>query len=304
MRLGTTQELGRVAAFGTSLLLAACSQGIAFSSNELVAEIPYLSGEWVRNSLTFEDPASGPGPLRNLNRRPDGTSGVALVGDYNNPILRPAAAERVRALGEISLSGNSFPDPENQCWPWQVPNIFRHMQIQVLQEPDQVVILYNRDHQVRRVRLNDVHPTNVVPSWFGDSIGHYEGDTLVIDTVGVKVGHLSMIDWLGTPFSESMRVVERYRLIDYETAKSAVEEHERRNGQIPPNLSYPDLAYMGEGLQMEFTVEDPNTFTTPWSSVVTFRRAGSPWTEFVCAENLREVDGSVRQVPRADTPDF
>ena len=60
--------------------------------------------------------------------------------------------------------------------------------MQMLQQPDQITILYSNDHEVRQVRMNQPHPVGVRPSWYGDSIGHYEGDTLVIDTVGVKVG--------------------------------------------------------------------------------------------------------------------
>jgi hypothetical protein len=69
--------------------------------------------------------------------------------------------------------------------------------------------------------MNQPHPAKVVPSAHGDSVGHYEGDTLVIDTVGVKVGPYTMIDRLGTPYTEALHVVERYRLIDYEAAVEA-----------------------------------------------------------------------------------
>ena len=50
--------------------------------------------------------------------------------------------------------------------------------------------------------MNQPHPTQVTPSWYGDSVGHYEGDTLVIDTVGVKIGPFSMVDMYGTPYTE------------------------------------------------------------------------------------------------------
>ena len=53
-------------------------------------------------------------------------------------------------------------------------------------------------------------------SWYGDSVGHYEGDTLVIDTVGIKIGPFAMVDMYGTPYSEALHVVERYQLLDYE----------------------------------------------------------------------------------------
>jgi hypothetical protein len=270
------------------------------------APLPGIGGFWARNSLEFEPPASGPGPLTNLNRRPDGTPGGAKVGDYSSPILKPAAAARVKALGETMLGGTVFPDPENQCMPWQVPNILRHMEIAILQEPDQVTLLYLQNHQVRRVRMNASHPASVKPSWFGDSVGRYEGDTLVVDTIGIKVMPLSMIDWYGTPFGESLHVVERYRLVGYETAKAAVEEHEKKNGRVPPEATgiFHDPAYTGQGLQLEFTVEDPAAFATPWSASVTYRRAGNSWNEDVCAENLRESVGPERKVPSADVPDF
>ena len=62
------------------------------------------------------------------------------------------------------------------------------------------------------------------PSWYGDFVGHYEGDALVIDTVGIKVGPFAMVDWYGTPHSEALHVVERYRLLDHEAAKEGLNE--------------------------------------------------------------------------------
>ena len=56
----------------------------------------------------------------------------------------------------------------------------------MLQQPDKITIIYSEDHEVRRVRMNEPHPAQVTPSWHGDSVGHYEGDTLVIDTVGSR----------------------------------------------------------------------------------------------------------------------
>src|SRR5882724_5574222 len=84
--------------------------------------VPDFSGKWGRNSLDFEPPSSGPGPVVNLAHRPNGTRDLSqLVGDYNNPILNPAAADQVKRLGGISRSGVTFPIPTNQCWPEQPP---------------------------------------------------------------------------------------------------------------------------------------------------------------------------------------
>jgi hypothetical protein len=113
-----------------------------------------------------------------------------------------------------------------------VPFVFSDMGMQMIQEVDRVTILYVYDHQVRRVRLNAPHPAQVTPSWFGDSVGHYEGDTLVIDTVGIKVGPFAMVDWYGTPHTEALHVIERYRLIDDGAAKEAENRSARENVRL------------------------------------------------------------------------
>jgi hypothetical protein len=197
--------------------------GAGGATAQSAASIPDFTGAiWSHPMLGFEQPLSGPGPVVNTKRTPTGTSNNALlVGDYTNPILKPAAAEIVKKRGEISQSGLAFPDPDAMCAYEPVPYIFWNFEIQMLQRPDKVTILYNHDHEFREVRMNQPHPAKVVPSAHGDSVGHYEGDTLVIDTVGVKVGPYTMIDRLGTPYTEALHVVERYRLIDYEAAVEA-----------------------------------------------------------------------------------
>jgi hypothetical protein len=177
--------------------------------------IPDFSGIWSHPSFPgFEPPASGPGPVVNKSRRPqvnfDGrilpaengvlvSNPAQLVGDYTNPILKPEAAEVVKMHGEMELRGVVSPTPTIQCWPEPVPYIFNGVAMQTLQQPDKITFLYPNDHQVRYVRMNETHPAQVTPSWYGDSVGHYEGDTLVIDTVGVKIGPFAMVDFYGTP---------------------------------------------------------------------------------------------------------
>jgi hypothetical protein len=128
---------------------------------------------------------------------------------------------------------------------------------------------------------------------------------LVIDTVGVKVGPFAMADNFGTPRTEALHVVERYRLIDAEAAKEAWNRNE--NFHIPSNDAGAEVDpnYKGEGLQLLFTVEDEGVFTMPWSATITYRRGLDEKLEYVCAENLHESDtGKDRTVPRADKPDF
>src|SRR6185295_1661204 len=187
--------------------------------------VPDLFGSWSHPALNgLELPLSGAGPVRNLSREHDGVGNrQLLVGDYKNPILQPWAADIVKKFGEMSLAGKGYPTPRNQCWPEQVPFVFANYGMQILQQKDKVTILYPYDHQYRQVRMNQPHPEKVTSSWYGDSVGHYEGDTLVVDTVGIKVGRYAMVDWYGTPHSEALHVVERYRMVDYEGAKEGFE---------------------------------------------------------------------------------
>jgi hypothetical protein len=276
------------------------------------AAIPDFSGIWAHPWLPgFESLASGPTSLVNLSRRPDGVSNVlVLAGDYNNPILKPAARETVKQFGEMSKAHYGFHNPRNQCWPNGLPFVLSSNGMQIFDRGDHLTIIYQTDHQMRRVRMNQPHPANVTPSWYGDSVGHYEGDTLVIDTVGIKTGPFAMIDWFGTPQSPALHVVERYRLIDYDQAKDGLARAFKDNSL--PNPPTVDLNYRGKYLQLLFTVDDPNVFTTPWSATVTYGRPAAPisrglnvWLENVCAENPRKYGTEDdAQVPTAANADF
>jgi hypothetical protein len=272
--------------------------------------IPDFSGIWAHPYFPgFEPPASGPGPILNRSRRRDGVANAnQFVGDYTNPILRPNAAEVIRKHGEISLAGGTYPTPSNQCWPSGVPYIFFQHGLQMLQLPDKVVLLYLRNHEFREVRLNAPHPPRVTPSWYGDSVGHYEGDTLVVDTIGVRAGPFAMVDMYGTPFSPAMHVVERYRLIDDAEAQKAIARSAKENIRFGPaiqSLTF-DPNYRGKHLQLEFTVDDAGVFTMPWRATITYAIPLGDWEEHVCAESRLGYFSSGREaaVPTADKPDF
>jgi hypothetical protein len=126
--------------------------------------------------------------------------------------------------------------------------------------------------------MNVAHSEHPAPTWLGESVGHYEGGTLVIDTIGQKVGPLSMVDMYGTPFSAALHVIERYRLIDGATARDLQLTHESAYfgaGTLNPTVSEYGIKIDPDstkpGLQVEITVDDPLTFTTPWSAFVTYR---------------------------------
>jgi hypothetical protein len=268
--------------------------------------IPDFSGTWLHTLPGFEPLPSGPTALINRSRRANGTGDIlSLNGDYTNPILKPEAAAVVKKHAELGVNGIGDPNPRNQCWPEGVPFVFTNGPTQLVQQPDKVTILYAYDHQVRRVRMNQTHPAHVTPTWYGDSVGHYEGDTLVVDTVGMKVGKYSMVDWYGTPHTEALHVVERYRLLDSGAAKDGFErdakQHNVADGMRNANSR-------GKYLQLQFTVEDKNVFTMPWAATMTYGAGGpdaaAEWTEQACAENIQWYSGKDADVPRASKPDF
>jgi hypothetical protein len=278
--------------------------GIALSGRAAdTASLPDLSGPWSRLTFGFERPELGLGPLGRL------TDKVYGGGNYNDPILTPAGVAVVKQRGDILRSGVDYPTPSHNCLPMASPYIFRVQEFQVIQKKDEVVLLFMQDHQIRRVRLNAQHPAQLTPSWYGDSVGHYEGDTLVVDTVGFKLGPAPIVEEAsGAPFSEALHVVERYRLIDSDVAKAAQEKNIRDAGPVvTEQAAFVDENYKGKGLKIEFTVEDKNVFNTPWSAGVTMRRAGG-WVENVWAENTNEyyLGGPTKntQIPNADKPDF
>jgi hypothetical protein len=287
--------------------------------------IPDFSGIWSHPSFPgFEPRASGPRPVTNKSRRPqvnfDGrvlppTNGILvsnpaqLVGDDSNPILKPHAAEVIKKKGEMELGGMVSPTPTIQCWPEPVPYIFNGVAMQMLQQADKIIFLYPNDHQVRYVRMNAQHKAPLTPSWYGDSVGHYEGDALVIDTVGVRIGPFAMVDFYGTPYTSALHVVERYRLLDYEVAKEGLDRDGRENlrpGGGADAGSAPDYSYRGKHLQLQFTVEDDGVFNMPWSATITYRRGRETWREVVCPENMLELTlaGRANAVPKTDKPDF
>ena len=173
------------------------------------------------------------------------------------------------------LAGKMAFTARQSCMPAGVPGFMAYggpTPLYFLQTPKEVWLIFEGDHQVRRVFMDVPHSANPKPSWYGESVGHYEGDTLVIDTIGQNTK--TVVDLYRTPHTEKLHVVERWRMTDG-----------------------------GKGLESVFTVDDPDTFHEPWTSVYRFRRIERPMIyEEVCAENnLHLFDYGI---PAADKPDF
>src|SRR6516165_9148179 len=146
----------RTVIIATAAATALSSSGF---SQERSQGIPDFSGMWGHPFTTvgLEPPVEGPGPVTNRARRNGVSSTYQLLGDYTNPILKPDAAEEVKKHGQISSAGVAYPTPNNSCWPEPGPYIFRNFGIQLLQQPHQVTILYDEDHEFRRIRMNQSH---------------------------------------------------------------------------------------------------------------------------------------------------
>jgi hypothetical protein len=300
--------------------------GPSGGATQSAASVPNFSRVWMHPGFPwFEPPASGPGPVTNRSRWPQrpgddsgtialpplppGVEGVSdydqLVGNYTNPILQPWAAEVVKKFGEMSIAGITYGNPSNQCWPMPVPFIYKQFLVSIIQQPDSVTLIYTAPStDVRRVRLNERHREPLIPSWYGDSVGHYEGDTLVIDTVGVKTDRpYAMIDLFGTPYSKSLHIVERYRLREYDDVKDAIERNKKENWLFNGDVF---SKHRGKFLQLHLTIEDEGVFTTPWTATLTYVPGPGILSEVICAENLHQYyyDHSDTDAPRAEKPDF
>jgi hypothetical protein len=269
-----------------------------------------LEVRWGKNAFNFEGMPSGPQPLRNLNRLANGKANARqLVGDYRNPILTPEAAAVVKQKGELAIAGKGFPNAQDQCRP-MAPPFALAMQLgfmMMLNKDGNITIVYDQNMNIRHIRMNGTHPDNLVPSSMGDSVGHWEGDVLVIDTVAIKTDAFTSVDRFGTPQSEAMHVVERYRLIDGALAKAQIDKYETSEGTVGggdrPAGYHPDASL--RGLQLDVTMDDPKVFIAPLTARVTYRRLISPWQESVCADNpVEHYEGEWIGLPKANHPDF
>jgi hypothetical protein len=199
------------------------------------------------------------------------------VADLSNAILQPWAREQLRNVNERALAGQVVSIPKERCWPVGVPAfaILPATPVYFIQTPKEVVMIWMQDHQVRHVYLDVPHSAAPKPSWFGESVGRYEGDTLVVDTIGLSTR--TFVDNYQTPHTAQLHVVERFRMID-----------------------------AGKTLEVSIRVEDPGAYTTPWNALQRYRRVEQgPMIEMACAENNEDYfHHGLDPMPQAERPDF
>jgi hypothetical protein len=196
------------------------------------------------------------------------------IADLSNPNLKPWVKERMKKDNDEVIAGKIAFTARSSCMPAGVPGFMAYggaNPVFWVQTPKQVWMIYSGDQQVRRIYLDVPHSASPKPSWYGESVGHYEGDTLVIDTVAQN--DRTVVDPYRTPHTEKLHVVERWRMIED-----------------------------GQAMEVIFTVEDPDSFHEPWTGMRRYRRVQQQMPEDVCAENNQHLFDY--HIPVADKPDF
>ena len=200
------------------------------------------------------------------------------IADLSNQNLKPWVKEIMKKDNDEVLAGKIAFTSGSSCTLAGVPAFLtlggNNNPYRFVQSAKEVRILRDADSQVRRVYLNVPHLATPAPSWYGESVGRYEGDELVIDTNGLN--DRTFVDNYRTPHTDQIHVVERFKLIE--------------GGNI---------------LQGQVTVDDPGAFNMPWSAIQRWRRVDRPLTELMCAENNADfLHYEVVPLPQASKPDF
>src|SRR5579872_1648379 len=234
----------------------------------------------------FIPPESGPGPVRADPAHPYFSNAIAAqetpkIADLTNPILKPWVIDNMRRENQAVMAGKVGFTARSRCWPHGVPGFLLYPvhPIIFIQTADQVLMSWGQDFQLRHVYLNVKHSEHPKPSWYGESVGHYEnGDTLVVDTIGLN--DRTYVDNYRTPHTTQLHVTERFT-----------------------------LAGNGRTMDVAVHVEDPGAFTTPWNArqhyTIDHRASEVPLHEMVCAENNTDhFNQGLVPIPQAAHPDF
>ena len=214
---------------------------------------PTPATQWYAYSEVLLPPPSGPGPvlqdpehplITNDDFRATGKQPTYPMGDPRSPILKPWAADVLRKVNADTLAGKPIITQHAQCLPGGVTQFLVQPSTRpmyIVQGRDEVVMINESFAEVRHIYLSGGHRPDPGRSWWGDSIGHYEGDTLVVDTIGFN--DKTHIDRFHTPHTAQLHTVERFHLIGG-----------------------------GKEMQIDLHVEDPGAFTTPWNAVMRYRK--------------------------------
>ena len=238
------------------VLQSQTGQPAASAKTQAAASTPDLSGIWTRIRGVQGFGASAP-------------SDVVFTPGVEPPMTPWAEAKYKTnfALFRGPDPNTVLNDPIFSCFPPGVPRIYLlHFPVQIVQTPSQVIMLFEYDHFIRRIYTDGRgHSREQGPTWMGDSIGKWDGDTLVADTVGFN--DKTLIDRVGHPHSEQLHVVERFRRVDH------------------------------DNMEIELTIEDPIAFTKPWGTTLKYQlRPDWNIMEMVCEDNAEFVNFNKKAV--------
>jgi hypothetical protein len=273
--------------------LAAAASGFALAAQAPAhdhAAIPDFQSKnvsWTAINSDFTPVPDSPAPVtfdrsrpffRNDQARDNNGQATYRVPDATNPNLQPWVKQELEKQRAKVLAGEIGQTPRWSCKPGGVPgfSLFVVEPVYIVQGPKKVLLIYQGNQEVRHIYLNTQHTQNPTPSWYGESIGWYEGDELVVDTIGLSPK--AVIDNYQTPHTDKLHVVERYRVVEE-----------------------------GKALEVNLTVEDPGAFNAPWKAKQRYARTQQgPLPEVKCSENnidLFDLKGFAGS-PSADKPDF
>jgi hypothetical protein len=279
------------AAAGLLTVLLATSSSAQAPHDHAIPPLASANYGWQTNVADWQEPPPGygHGPIKPHPQHPyvsnaeggrTGRQPTLRIGDDTDPVLKPWAAKVIRDSNEEALTGKravAFA-AQARCFPGGVPGqlLFPFEPVYFIQLPKVVYMMWQRDQHVRRILLTDKHSEHVKPSWFGESIGHYEnGDTLVVDTIGLQTKN-SYLDNFRTPHSEKLHVVERFTLSpDRKTLTGIV------------------------------TADDPEAFNAPITMQQRWAKVEEPMMESICAENNFDFFAqNLFPIPTAEKPEF
>jgi len=262
-----------IAVLSGSDISAQQAQAVPDFSSNLVNWTGIGGGEWIPvpglPRPTTQDPRYRYVP-NNTGEQP-----TYRIGDVSNPNLKQWAKDAMKKDNDEVLAGKVAYTPRSSCRLAGVPGfmVLGGGQLFFVQSPKEVLMLFDGDAHVRRIHMNVPHSANPKPSWYGESVGKYEGDTLVIDTIGLNAK--TFVDAYRTPHTEKLRVVERWRLVEG-----------------------------GSKLEVHVTVTDPDTFNQPWQALRRYEKGQGAFPEEICAENNHNLFGDDYDIPESDRPDF
>jgi hypothetical protein len=240
------------------------ASGLIIAAQTIIAQsqtAPDITGSWQRQGFT-------------VGVKPTGQATPAAPAAAPPPPLKPAYLkewqDRLKVIREADAKGQPIATNAVACLPDGMPGMMTAtFPLEILQSRGQITIIEEAYTQVRRILLDRPQKAvdDIEPGFYGHSVGHWDGDTLVVDTIGVKEN----VRYQNVPHSKDMRISERMRLVAPDT------------------------------LWNEITITDPTALEKPWTFTFAYQRMKDyTLLEYICEDNREFSDDQGRQKIRVD----